>query len=95
MTFPPLPPVISGDRLDHGAQIASEELQERVTAQRSAQATQLGRVSAELHKSLTLQRMDVAIYQADRAIANAKAQRLMSSLAGKFSLISKIQQSLG
>ncbi|MCP1846112.1 hypothetical protein ACVIHI_009109 [Bradyrhizobium sp. USDA 4524] len=95
MTLPILQPGITGAAFDAGVPAVVEQLNQQMVAQRAAQLTQFGRIDDEIRRKLTQQRAEGAFYQADRAIANAKSQRLMGALSSKFSLISKIQQNIG
>jgi hypothetical protein len=85
----------STERMRDGIKDANRQVNLRAQMQSYAQTTESSRLSQQLKKQLVLQRMKVAVYQADRAIANAESKYMMSKLAGKFSLISKIQQSMG
>lgn len=70
-------------------------LQHQARAFALAQSQQVSALNRRLSARLITHRMNVAGYEVQRAIANDHSKRLMSTLAGKFNLISKIQQSMG
>ncbi|OED49592.1 hypothetical protein AB838_05895 [Rhodobacteraceae bacterium (ex Bugula neritina AB1)] len=61
----------------------------------SHKANRSERLYQEIKNKLDIYSMQVSKYHAERAMANQESRRVMSSLSGKFSLISKIQQSMG
>ncbi|MBC8719578.1 hypothetical protein [Ochrobactrum sp. Marseille-Q0166] len=70
-------------------------LQHQARAFTLAQLQKTRALDRQLSARLTTHRMNVAGYEVERAIANDHSKRLMSALAGKFNLISRIQQSMG
>lgn len=80
---------------NNGVMNLLEDLNGQMAAQQYAQIAESSQQSSEFQKKFTLLRKEVAVDQAERVKVNVQAQRLLSSLAGKFSLISKIQQNLG
>ncbi|WP_424978255.1 hypothetical protein [Leisingera sp. S232] len=72
-----------------------QALTEQSQALSNHKAHRTKRLYQEVKNKLDIYSMQASKYQAERAMANQEAQRVMSSLSGKFSLISKIQQSMG
>ncbi|UWQ81701.1 hypothetical protein K3725_21670 (plasmid) [Leisingera sp. S132] len=90
---------LPGPTNNSGGSFTSLQLSQALTEQ--SQALSYGRTvrSKQLYQDiknkLDIYTMEASKFQAERAMANQESQRVMSSLAGKFSLISKIQQSMG
>ena len=78
---------------------SSVQLMQVLTKKSQALRYKRAAASEQFHKDLSNKlsaaRMETMKFQAERAMANQESSRVMNSLAGKFSLISKIQQSMG
>ena len=73
----------------------SQALAVEETLLRYRQAVASERFHKEINNKLAVERMEIVKSQAERAMENQETARVMSSLAGKFSLISKILQNIG
>ena len=73
----------------------SQALAVENTLHRYNQTVAIERFHKKIDNKLAVERMEILKFQAERAMANQETARVMSSLANKFSLISKILQNIG